>query len=165
VADAHPKFDVSVVTPDGAVYQGEAEMLIVPGQACAQTGQQARTAVISRAPAQADQKVANAEVRKYRSALAREDPITFSNPKATRLPLARNDPEPRSGRVVVSVRQGAVTLNCHALLRALARALSPIRERECAPRLRVLSARKCAQETRKCARFRLSARRSSRVMS
>jgi F-type H+-transporting ATPase subunit epsilon len=33
VADAHPKFDVSVVTPDGAVYQGEAEMLIVPGQA------------------------------------------------------------------------------------------------------------------------------------
>jgi len=33
MADAHPKFDVSVVTPDGAVYQGEAEMLIVPGQA------------------------------------------------------------------------------------------------------------------------------------
>ena len=30
MADAHPKFDVSVVTPDGAVYQGEAEMLIVP---------------------------------------------------------------------------------------------------------------------------------------
>jgi F-type H+-transporting ATPase subunit epsilon len=33
MADAHPKFDVSVVTPDGPVYQGEAEMLIVPGQA------------------------------------------------------------------------------------------------------------------------------------
>ena len=33
MANAHPKFDVSVVTPDGAVYQGEAEMLIVPGQA------------------------------------------------------------------------------------------------------------------------------------
>ena len=33
MADAHPKFDVSVVTPDGPVYEGEAEMLIVPGQA------------------------------------------------------------------------------------------------------------------------------------
>ncbi len=33
MADAHPKFSVSVVTPDGAVYDGEAEMLIVPGQA------------------------------------------------------------------------------------------------------------------------------------
>ena len=33
VADAHPKFDVSVVTPEGPVYEGEAEMLIVPGQA------------------------------------------------------------------------------------------------------------------------------------
>jgi F-type H+-transporting ATPase subunit epsilon len=33
VADAHPKFDVSVVTPDGAVFDGDAEMLIVPGQA------------------------------------------------------------------------------------------------------------------------------------
>jgi F-type H+-transporting ATPase subunit epsilon len=33
MADAHPRFDVSVVTPDGAVYEGEAEMLIVPGQA------------------------------------------------------------------------------------------------------------------------------------
>jgi F-type H+-transporting ATPase subunit epsilon len=33
MADAHPKFDVSVVTPDGAVYDGDAEMLIVPGQA------------------------------------------------------------------------------------------------------------------------------------
>ena len=33
MADAHPRFDVSVVTPDGPVYDGEAEMLIVPGQA------------------------------------------------------------------------------------------------------------------------------------
>jgi len=33
VADAHPKFDVSLVTPDGAVYEGEAEMMIVPGAA------------------------------------------------------------------------------------------------------------------------------------
>jgi F-type H+-transporting ATPase subunit epsilon len=33
VADAHPRFDVALVTPDGPVYQGEAEMLIVPGQA------------------------------------------------------------------------------------------------------------------------------------
>jgi len=33
MADAHRKFDVSVVTPDGPIYQGEAEMLIVPGQA------------------------------------------------------------------------------------------------------------------------------------
>ncbi len=33
MADAHPTFDVSVVTPDGSVYEGEAEMLIVPGQA------------------------------------------------------------------------------------------------------------------------------------
>src|SRR4029079_16780677 len=33
MADAHPNFDVSVVTPDGAVYDGDAEMLIVPGQA------------------------------------------------------------------------------------------------------------------------------------
>ncbi len=33
MADAHPKFDVSVVTPGGAVFEGEAEMLIVPGQA------------------------------------------------------------------------------------------------------------------------------------
>jgi F-type H+-transporting ATPase subunit epsilon len=33
MADAHPKFDVSVVTPDGPAYEGEAEMLIVPGQA------------------------------------------------------------------------------------------------------------------------------------
>lgn len=33
MADAHPKFDVSLVTPDGAVYEGEAEMIIVPGAA------------------------------------------------------------------------------------------------------------------------------------
>ncbi|HEY7381845.1 MAG TPA: ATP synthase F1 subunit epsilon [Gaiella sp.] len=33
MADAHPRFDVALVTPDGPVYQGEAEMLIVPGQA------------------------------------------------------------------------------------------------------------------------------------
>ncbi|MSO95405.1 MAG: ATP synthase F1 subunit epsilon [Thermoleophilia bacterium] len=32
MADGHPSFDVSVVTPDGPVYQGKAEMLIVPGQ-------------------------------------------------------------------------------------------------------------------------------------
>jgi F-type H+-transporting ATPase subunit epsilon len=29
----HPRFDVEVVTPDGAVFQGEAHMLIVPGAA------------------------------------------------------------------------------------------------------------------------------------
>jgi F-type H+-transporting ATPase subunit epsilon len=33
VADAHPKFDVAVVTPDGDTFRGEAEMLIVPGAA------------------------------------------------------------------------------------------------------------------------------------
>ena len=33
MADGHPKFDVSVVTPDGPVFDGEAEMLIVPGAA------------------------------------------------------------------------------------------------------------------------------------
>jgi F-type H+-transporting ATPase subunit epsilon len=31
VADERRKFDVSIVTPDGAAYEGEAEMLIVPG--------------------------------------------------------------------------------------------------------------------------------------
>ncbi len=31
--DGHPAFDVSVVTPDGPVFQGEARMLIVPGAA------------------------------------------------------------------------------------------------------------------------------------
>src|ERR671916_1128683 len=30
---AHPKFDVSLVTPDGAAFEGEAEMVIVPGAA------------------------------------------------------------------------------------------------------------------------------------
>jgi F-type H+-transporting ATPase subunit epsilon len=33
VADAHHTFDVSLVTPDGAAFEGEAEMLIVPGAA------------------------------------------------------------------------------------------------------------------------------------
>jgi F-type H+-transporting ATPase subunit epsilon len=33
VADAHPKFDVAIVTPEGPAYEGEAEMLVVPGQA------------------------------------------------------------------------------------------------------------------------------------
>jgi F-type H+-transporting ATPase subunit epsilon len=33
VADAHPKFDVSLVTPDGAAFDGEAEMIVVPGAA------------------------------------------------------------------------------------------------------------------------------------
>ena len=33
MADAHPKFDVSLVTPDGSVFDGEAEMVVVPGAA------------------------------------------------------------------------------------------------------------------------------------
>jgi F-type H+-transporting ATPase subunit epsilon len=33
MADAHPKFDVSLVTPDGTVFDGEAEMVVVPGVA------------------------------------------------------------------------------------------------------------------------------------
>jgi F-type H+-transporting ATPase subunit epsilon len=33
MADAHPKFDVALVTPEGTVFDGEAEMLIVPGAA------------------------------------------------------------------------------------------------------------------------------------
>jgi F-type H+-transporting ATPase subunit epsilon len=33
LADERRKFDVSIVTPDGAAYEGEAEMLIVPGAA------------------------------------------------------------------------------------------------------------------------------------
>jgi F-type H+-transporting ATPase subunit epsilon len=33
MADAHPKFDVAVVTPEGDTFRGEAEMLIVPGAA------------------------------------------------------------------------------------------------------------------------------------
>ena len=31
MADAHPKFDVSLVTPDGPAFDGEAEMIVVPG--------------------------------------------------------------------------------------------------------------------------------------
>jgi F-type H+-transporting ATPase subunit epsilon len=30
---AHPKFDVALVTPDGAAFDGEAEMVVVPGAA------------------------------------------------------------------------------------------------------------------------------------
>jgi F-type H+-transporting ATPase subunit epsilon len=33
VADERRRFEVSLVTPDGAVFEGEAEMLIVPGAA------------------------------------------------------------------------------------------------------------------------------------
>jgi F-type H+-transporting ATPase subunit epsilon len=33
MAEAHPKFDVALVTPEGAAYDGEAEMIIVPGAA------------------------------------------------------------------------------------------------------------------------------------
>jgi F-type H+-transporting ATPase subunit epsilon len=33
MADERRKFDVSLVTPDGAVFEGEAEMIIVPGDA------------------------------------------------------------------------------------------------------------------------------------
>jgi F-type H+-transporting ATPase subunit epsilon len=33
VADERKKFDVSLVTPDGPAYEGQAEMLIVPGAA------------------------------------------------------------------------------------------------------------------------------------
>jgi len=33
VAETHPQFDVSVVTPDGTAYEGPAEMLVVPGAA------------------------------------------------------------------------------------------------------------------------------------
>lgn len=33
MAETHPKFDVAVVTPEGPAFDGEAEMLIVPGQA------------------------------------------------------------------------------------------------------------------------------------
>jgi F-type H+-transporting ATPase subunit epsilon len=29
--DSHPKFDVALVTPDGPAYDGDAEMIIVPG--------------------------------------------------------------------------------------------------------------------------------------
>jgi F-type H+-transporting ATPase subunit epsilon len=33
VAESHPKFDVSLVTPDGPAFDGEAEMIVVPGAA------------------------------------------------------------------------------------------------------------------------------------
>jgi F-type H+-transporting ATPase subunit epsilon len=33
MADAHPKFDVALVTPDGPAFEGEAEMVVVPGAA------------------------------------------------------------------------------------------------------------------------------------
>ena len=33
MADERRRFDVSIVTPDGAAYEGEAELLIVPGAA------------------------------------------------------------------------------------------------------------------------------------
>jgi F-type H+-transporting ATPase subunit epsilon len=33
MADMHPRFDVSLVTPDGSIFEGDAEMLIVPGAA------------------------------------------------------------------------------------------------------------------------------------
>jgi F-type H+-transporting ATPase subunit epsilon len=33
VAEVHPKFDVSLVTPDGAAFDGEAQMIVVPGAA------------------------------------------------------------------------------------------------------------------------------------
>jgi F-type H+-transporting ATPase subunit epsilon len=33
MAEAHPKFEVALVTPAGAVFDGEAEMIVVPGAA------------------------------------------------------------------------------------------------------------------------------------
>jgi F-type H+-transporting ATPase subunit epsilon len=33
MAEAHPKFDVALVTPDGPAFDGEAEMIVVPGAA------------------------------------------------------------------------------------------------------------------------------------
>jgi len=33
VAESHPKFDVALVTPDGPAFDGEAEMIVVPGAA------------------------------------------------------------------------------------------------------------------------------------
>ena len=33
MADTTPRFDVALVTPDGEVFRGEAEMLVVPGAA------------------------------------------------------------------------------------------------------------------------------------
>lgn len=33
MADVHPKFDVALVTPDGSAFDGEAQMIVVPGAA------------------------------------------------------------------------------------------------------------------------------------
>ncbi len=33
MADVHPKFDIALVTPDGAAFDGEAQMIVVPGAA------------------------------------------------------------------------------------------------------------------------------------
>jgi F-type H+-transporting ATPase subunit epsilon len=33
LAEAHPNFDISLVTPDGPVFDGEAQMIVVPGAA------------------------------------------------------------------------------------------------------------------------------------
>jgi F-type H+-transporting ATPase subunit epsilon len=33
MANGHPKFDVALVTPDGTAFEGEAEMIVVPGAA------------------------------------------------------------------------------------------------------------------------------------
>jgi F-type H+-transporting ATPase subunit epsilon len=33
VADGHPNFDISLVTPDGPVFDGQAQMIVVPGAA------------------------------------------------------------------------------------------------------------------------------------
>jgi len=33
VADGHPKFSVALVTPSGPAFEGDAEMLVVPGAA------------------------------------------------------------------------------------------------------------------------------------
>ena len=33
MAESHPKFDVALVTPDGPAFDGEAEMVVVPGAA------------------------------------------------------------------------------------------------------------------------------------
>ena len=43
MADGHPLFSVSLVTPDGPAFEGEAEMLIVPG-AAGEIGELARHA-------------------------------------------------------------------------------------------------------------------------
>jgi F-type H+-transporting ATPase subunit epsilon len=33
MAETHPRFDIAIVTPEGEVFRGEAEMLVVPGAA------------------------------------------------------------------------------------------------------------------------------------